>query len=108
MSNNNGITLSVVVPAYNEEEVLANFHRRLEDVLDTLSMSCEILYVNDGSNDGTLKVMQDFADRSLIHGFLVSLLNARNYLRSNPKEALQIVSKYSGTDPSGRKRFGGI
>jgi glycosyltransferase involved in cell wall biosynthesis len=62
LSNNNGITLSIVIPAYNEEEVLPEFHRRLEDVLDTLNLPCEILYVNDGSNDDTLKVIQDFTD----------------------------------------------
>jgi glycosyltransferase involved in cell wall biosynthesis len=44
-------TLSVVVPVYNEEEVLPEFHRRLSAVLDGLGEDVEIVYVNDGSQD---------------------------------------------------------
>jgi polyisoprenyl-phosphate glycosyltransferase len=46
-------SLSVVVPVYNEEAVLPEFHRRLGAVLDTLSARVEIVYVNDGSRDGS-------------------------------------------------------
>lgn len=49
--------LSVVVPAYNEQEVLPEFHRRLAAVLGTIGMSWEVVYVNDGSRDTTLAVM---------------------------------------------------
>ena len=62
MQKNNELTLSVVVPAYNEEEVLPAFHKRLGDVLDKLSMSSEILYINDGSNDRTLEVLNTLQD----------------------------------------------
>ncbi len=51
--------LSVIVPAYNEQEVLPEFHRRLSEVIALLPMSAEIVYVNDGSTDGTLQVIQD-------------------------------------------------
>ena len=50
--------LSIVVPAFNEQDVLATFHERLSNVLDTLPLESEILYVNDGSRDGTLEVMK--------------------------------------------------
>ena len=49
--------ISVVVPAYNEAEVLPEFHRRLAAVLDGLALEAEIVYVNDGSGDATLAVM---------------------------------------------------
>ena len=62
MSNNDGIILSIVVPAYNEEEVLPEFHKRLTSVLEEVEGSCEILYVNDGSSDRTLEVLNDFKD----------------------------------------------
>ena len=52
-----GETISVVVPAYNEEQVLPEFHSRLAAVLDGLNLSSEIIYVNDGSRDGTLGVL---------------------------------------------------
>jgi glycosyltransferase involved in cell wall biosynthesis len=54
---NSGTLLSVVVPAFNESEVLAEFHKRLSATLDSLSMDSEIIYVNDGSTDGTLETM---------------------------------------------------
>jgi len=53
-------TLSIVVPAYNEEAVLPEFHKRLCAVLEELHCTYEVLYVNDGSNDSTLKVMESF------------------------------------------------
>ncbi len=50
--------LSVVVPAFNEEEVLSAFHERLIAVLDGLPSDFEILYVNDGSRDATLEILE--------------------------------------------------
>ena len=62
MSSNDGIILSIVIPAYNEEEVLPEFHRRLTSVLEEVEGASEILYVNDGSSDRTLEVLNDFKD----------------------------------------------
>lgn len=62
MLNKNKLILSVVVPAYNEQEVLPEFHRRLSEALAKLSFSSEILYINDGSSDQTLKVIKDLHD----------------------------------------------
>ena len=45
--------LSVVVPVYDEEAVLPEFHRRLTAVLSGIEGTCEVVYVNDGSHDGT-------------------------------------------------------
>jgi glycosyltransferase involved in cell wall biosynthesis len=56
-------TLSVVVPAYNEQEVLPEFHRRLAAVLDCLPARCEIVFVNDGSTDGTVEVIEQLRSR---------------------------------------------
>lgn len=50
--------LSVVVPAYNEEEVLPEFHKRLSAVLDKMNVDAEIVYVNDGSSDRTLELLR--------------------------------------------------
>jgi polyisoprenyl-phosphate glycosyltransferase len=49
--------LSVVVPAYNEEEVLPEFHRRLAAAMEGIGLAWEVVYVNDGSRDGTLPLM---------------------------------------------------
>src|SRR5450432_3858053 len=52
--------LSIVVPVYNEAEGLQPLHRRLEDLATTLrqryGLGCEVVYVDDGSTDGTLLV----------------------------------------------------
>ncbi len=58
-----GKLLSIVVPVYNEAEVLPEFHRRLEKVLNQLDFSSEIIFVNDGSRDTTLEVLKKLQDK---------------------------------------------
>ena len=50
-------TLSIVVPAYNEELVIAEFHRRISAVLDEINLPAEIIYINDGSKDKTSSIL---------------------------------------------------
>ena len=56
--------LSIVCPAYQEEEVLPHFHRGLSLALDPLEneYQIEIIYVDDGSRDGTLLVLRRLAE----------------------------------------------
>src|SRR4051794_16464127 len=54
--------LSVVVPAYNEAEVLAAFHERLANVMAGLDDDWEVVFVNDGSSDATLALMQQLRE----------------------------------------------
>ena len=49
--------LSLVIPAYNEEDVLSEFHSRLSRVLDKLTCDSQVIYVNDGSTDCTEDVL---------------------------------------------------
>lgn len=49
--------LSVVVPCYNEEEVLPEFHRRITAAMEGIGAPYEVVYVNDGSRDGTMALM---------------------------------------------------
>jgi dolichol-phosphate mannosyltransferase len=57
--------LSIVCPAYEEEEVLPRFHAELIAVLDRLGpdFEAEIIYVDDGSRDGTLAILRRLAER---------------------------------------------
>ena len=55
--------LTVVVPAYNEAQVLEAFHARLIAVLDALALSCSVLYVDDGSRDATWPMIEALAAR---------------------------------------------
>ncbi|SDY44843.1 glycosyltransferase family 2 protein [Pseudomonas sp. NFIX28] len=52
--------ISVIVCCYNEAHVLPEFHRRLMRVLNTLSVVYEVLYVNDGSQDGSSELLEAF------------------------------------------------
>src|SRR5512140_2601293 len=52
--------VSIIVPAYNEEKVIANC---VESILASVYPNFEVILVNDGSRDGTLAVMQQFKDR---------------------------------------------
>ncbi len=56
-------TLSVVIPVYDEEDVVGAFHERLAAVLDRLACPAEILYVDDGSRDGTMEILRKLRSR---------------------------------------------
>ena len=56
--------ISVVVPAYNEEAVLANFHARMSALFDQLAgYRCEMIFVNDGSRDRTQAIIDELCAR---------------------------------------------
>ncbi len=50
--------LSVVVPVYNEQEVIGETLKRLRQVLDAMAVEYEIVFVNDGSRDNTLQILR--------------------------------------------------
>lgn len=50
--------ISVVVPLFNEQEVLPALHRRLVSVLVTLASDWDIIYVDDGSSDATGQILR--------------------------------------------------
>jgi glycosyltransferase involved in cell wall biosynthesis len=71
--------LSVVVPAYNEAESLPELHRELQAALDPLDMTWEVLYVDDGSRDGTDRAIERIcAEDPRARGILLS----RNFGKS--------------------------
>jgi glycosyltransferase involved in cell wall biosynthesis len=56
-SGRNASALTVVVPVFNEEEALPEFHRRLAATLDRVAPAAGIIYVNDGSRDGSTALL---------------------------------------------------
>lgn len=54
--------LAVVIPLYNEEATLPELHRRLTDVLQELPTTYEVLFVDDGSTDGTAAMLDEIAE----------------------------------------------
>ncbi len=54
---------SIVAPAFNEEEVLPEFYRRVREVMDKLGEPWELILVNDGSRDNTLAIMKQLHEQ---------------------------------------------
>jgi glycosyltransferase involved in cell wall biosynthesis len=52
-------TISIVVPCHNEAGGIGAFHRCLSAVMEKLGETWEVIYVNDGSRDATLPLMQE-------------------------------------------------
>lgn len=59
--------LSVVVPVYNEEETLLEFHRRMSAVLKEIQTQYELIFVDDGSVDRSAELLRNLrmSDRNV-------------------------------------------
>jgi len=53
-------SVSIVIPVYEEEESLPHLYKSIKDVMDKLKRKYEIVFVDDGSRDGTLKVLESY------------------------------------------------
>ncbi len=53
--------LSLIIPAYNEEDRLPATLERVAEYLASRDFSCELIVVDDGSRDGTRNLVRDFA-----------------------------------------------
>ena len=58
-----GPDISVFLPVYDEEANLLPLHAKLDEALKKLDVSAEIVYVDDGSADGSLQVLREIASR---------------------------------------------
>jgi glycosyltransferase involved in cell wall biosynthesis len=72
-------SVTVVVPAFNEQDSLEELYRRLTSMLERIASAHEIIYVDDGSIDGSLQVLKRLRDRDR----RVKIISfARNYGKS--------------------------
>ena len=54
--------ISLIVPCYNEEQSLPYFQKEVSAVMDRMNyLDFEIIFVNDGSRDGTLALLRQMA-----------------------------------------------
>lgn len=51
--------ISVVVPIYNEEELILRFHEAVADAMSSVGEDWEVVYVNDGSRDTSLELLKE-------------------------------------------------
>ena len=50
--------VSVVVPIYNEEELIVRFHEAVANAMESARTQWEVVYVNDGSSDSSLEILR--------------------------------------------------
>ena len=55
--------ISVVIPAYNEEENIPILYEKLKKVLDSLKEDYEIIFVDDGSTDRTPEILKEISEK---------------------------------------------
>ena len=51
--------LAIVIPVFNEEEVLPTLFKRLFPVLDSMNKSYEVIFINDGSKDNSIHLLEE-------------------------------------------------
>jgi dolichyl-phosphate beta-glucosyltransferase len=85
--------LSIVIPCYNEEERLPHTVERIERYLDGTGTPYELILVDDGSTDGTRKVMNAAADH---HGSV--RIEALPHNRGKGRALAQGVAAARGTE----------
>lgn len=65
----NKIDVSVVIPAFNEAQVIGDVIERIFDVFDQLPYTMELLVIDDGSSDGTAVVAQEAGAEVIQHPY---------------------------------------
>lgn len=68
--------LSLVVPVYYEEDVLRESFARMDAAMGQTGYDYEIVYVNDGSRDGTMKILRELSNE---HPYVKVLSFSRNF-----------------------------
>jgi glycosyltransferase involved in cell wall biosynthesis len=61
MNEKTGKLLSIVVPCYNEQEVIPLFYAEVIEVLNKLPLNFELLFIDDGSKDSTASILKGLA-----------------------------------------------
>lgn len=56
-------TYSIIAPVFNEHECLPEFYNRIKHVMDSTQSSWELLLVDDGSSDGSTRIILDLAEK---------------------------------------------
>jgi len=67
------VDLSIVVPVYNEEESIPHLHQAFVQALTKPEHSWEVIYVNDGSSDSSLRELEKLAVQDPDHVRVVAL-----------------------------------
>ena len=69
--------ISVVVPIFNEEELIERFHLAVSCAMESANTQWEVIYVNDGSSDSSHELLQRLQN-SDSHVVIVDLSRVEN------------------------------
>lgn len=78
MKTDNQSYISIIVPCYNEEDVIEHTHKRLTDVMSATNYNYEIIYVSDGSHDQT-NILLDKLHKKNNYGDMKLIVFSRNF-----------------------------
>ncbi|MDD3339710.1 MAG: glycosyltransferase family 2 protein [Lachnospiraceae bacterium] len=53
--------ISIIIPCYNEEEAIPVYYARMQEIIQSMGVDMELIFVDDGSRDGTLVQLQQMA-----------------------------------------------
>jgi len=70
--------LSIIIPAYNEENRIVNSLDELKKFIDESNYNCEIIIVDDGSKDRTIQVVHDFFSNNNLLNIYTLIENKTN------------------------------
>ena len=71
--------LSVVIPAYNEEKMIPIAAERIGDVLSDAGIPYELIFVDDGSSDGSWEAITSLSSETDATGFVRGVRFSRNF-----------------------------
>ena len=63
-------TLSLVLPVFNEEEVIPELHEQLQSFLKELDLDAEVVFVDDGSRDKTFEMLEKLVEKDSRYSIL--------------------------------------
>lgn len=69
-------SISLVIPCYNEEEVLETLIKRIDEVMTSVGVKFELILVDDGSRDRTWPMLSDYQNR---YSWIKAIKLSRNY-----------------------------
>ncbi len=111
---NRQLTLSIVIPLYNESESLPHLKEVLDEVLERENIDAEMIFVDDGSRDGSNEILAEFEEKddrvirtgfkrnrgksaALKHGFTLAngkyVITMDADLQDDPNEIPNLISK---------------
>lgn len=69
--------ISLIVPCYNEQDNIREFHRIASNTFSGTNYSCEFIFINDGSKDNTLSILKELYKEDTSHVNVISF--SRNF-----------------------------